>query len=248
MLRLIQHFSSFPRQRKISAGEFVTLTHYADDIKATVAYPPQSLENGLGEYFSKQGFTQLRIAETEKYAHVTFFFNGGIEQSFPGETRVLIPSPKIATYDLQPEMSAVTLTDQLLQAIQSKSYDLIICNFANPDMVGHTGSFPATVKAIETIDACLGRIEQVLLQVGGEAIITADHGNAEIMYDEQTKQAHTAHTCDPVPFVYLGRPATTLFQMSRLSDIAPTILYILGLEIPKEMTAQILLKLQSGSH
>lgn len=241
-----ENFTGFKRHRVPKLAEFVTLTHYADDIKASVAYPPQTLNNVLGEYIAKLGLKQLRIAETEKYAHVTFFFNGGVETPFNGEDRILIPSPKVATYDLQPEMSAVALTDRLVEAIESKQYALIVCNFANPDMVGHTGDFAATVKAIECIDKCLARITIALQHVGGEAIITADHGNAECMYDETTKQPHTAHTNDPVPLIYIGRKAKVNDVSGALSDIAPTILYLLDLSIPTEMQGKKLFTLCNG--
>lgn len=222
---------------------FVSLTRYADDIPTQVAFPPQSLKNGLGEYLSSLGLTQLRIAETEKYAHVTFFFNGGREAPYEGESRILIPSPKVATYDLKPEMSAFLLTDELVKAIKSCEYDFIVCNYANPDMVGHTGNFDATVKAIEAIDQCLARILAALQEVHGEMILTADHGNAECMYDEKTAQPHTAHTSDPIPFVYVGRPATTPYKDGSLADIAPTLLSLLALPVPPEMTGKNLLSI-----
>jgi 2,3-bisphosphoglycerate-independent phosphoglycerate mutase len=227
-------------------ANFVTLTQYAKDIEASVAFPPMSMQNGLGEIIAKQGWKQLRIAETEKYAHVTFFFNGGIEAPFAGEERLLIPSPKVATYDLQPEMSAFELTDQLVQAITSKQYTTLIVNFANPDMVGHTGNFAATVKAIETIDQCLAKIVAASQAVGGEILITADHGNAECMFDENTQQQHTAHTSDPVPLLYIGRPGKFIAEDGTLADIAPTMLYLLGLTQPSEMTGRCLLQIDLG--
>lgn len=223
---------------------FVTLTQYADDLKTQVAYPPQSLKNTLGEYLSHLGLKQFRIAETEKYAHITFFFNGGIEKPYAGEDRVLIPSPKVATYDLQPEMSAPELTLELIKAIRSRQYDFIVCNFANPDMIGHTGNYEATLKALEVIDNCLSEILLALEQVNGEMLITADHGNAECMFDDKTGQPHTAHTSDPVPLVYVGRPANMLDQEGCLADIAPTILYLMGLEKPAEMTGKNLLEIK----
>ena len=222
-------FSYFPRPRAIKFGDFVTLTQYATNIHAHVAFPPLQLNNILGEYLSNHGIKQLRLAETEKYAHVTFFFNGGIEPPFPGEERILIPSAKVATYDLQPEMSAPEITDALVKAIESRDYGFIVVNYANPDMVGHSGSFPATVKAIEIIDVCLGKIISALKKFGGEAIITADHGNAELMFDKATKQPHTAHTYDPVPLVYFGRPATMIKELGSLSDVAPTVLYLMNM-------------------
>ncbi|WP_223261951.1 alkaline phosphatase family protein [Cardinium endosymbiont of Dermatophagoides farinae] len=184
--------------------------------------------------------SQLRIAETEKYAHVTFFFNGGIEAPFPGETRLLIPSKKVATYDLVPEMGVLEITDQVVQAIEQQAYDVIICNFANPDMLGHTGNQSATEAGITVVDGCIGKIIAALKQQGGEAIITADHGNAECMYDETLQQPHTAHTLAPVPLLYVGRPAT-LAASGKLADIAPTLLALLGLQPAKEMTGKSLL-------
>jgi 2,3-bisphosphoglycerate-independent phosphoglycerate mutase len=240
-------FDGFERRARPHLSEFVTLTEYDRTFHVSVAYPPERLTHILAEYLSEQGMRQLRIAETEKYAHVTFFFNGGVEQPYPGEDRILIPSSKVATYDLHPEMSAYEITDQLLTEIESEKYDVIICNFANPDMVGHTGNFEATVKAIETIDHCLGKIIPALQAVGGEAIITADHGNAEYMFDKTTDQAHTAHTSDPVPFVYIGRPAIITEAHGILSDIAPTMLYLMGLEKPAEMTGKTLVSLSPKS-
>lgn len=229
-------FQGFPRKKWPKLAEFVSLTQYAVDINTTIAFPPEELMHVLGEYISELGLKQLRIAETEKYAHVTFFFNGGIEQAYSGEDRILVPSSKVATYDLHPEMSAPELTDKLVEAITSKKYDLIICNYANPDMVGHTGNFEATVHAIETIDNALGKIMQAVNEAGSEMIITADHGNAECMFDEQTNQPHTAHTNELVPCIYIGRPAKVANSGGTLSDIAPTILYCMGLPQPKEMT------------
>lgn len=236
-------FQGFPRKKWAQLSQFVCLSEYDNRYKVPVAFPPQPLTNILGEYLSNLQLHQLRIAETEKYAHVTFFFNGGIEKPYPGEERILIPSPKVATYDLQPQMSAPELTTRLVKEIESKKYDVIICNFANPDMVGHTGDFDATVIAIETIDTCLGKIITALLQVGGEAIITADHGNAELMFDKTTNQPHTAHTSDPVPFIYIGRNAMIVNENGKLSDIAPTMLYLLSYPQPAEMTGKSLLKI-----
>ena len=222
---------------------FISLTEYDNTLSSKVAFSPEPLDNILGAYLSELGFKQLRIAETEKYAHVTFFFNGGIEPPFPGEERILIPSPKVATYDLQPEMSAYELTDQLVAAIQSEKFDVIICNFANPDMLGHTGNLTATIQAIEVIDTCLGKIIAALESVGGEALITADHGNAEIMFDHHTHQPHTAHTTELVPLLYVGRKATFVKTQGLLSDIAPTMLALLDLPSPKEMTGEPLIRL-----
>jgi 2,3-bisphosphoglycerate-independent phosphoglycerate mutase len=236
-------FKGFAREKFPKIADFVSLTEYDSTLNTKIAFPPERLNNILAQYLSELGLKQLRIAETEKYAHVTFFFNGGVEAAYPGEERILIPSPKVATYDLQPEMSAPELTDRLVQEIKSQKYDVIICNFANPDMVGHTGNFEAAVKAIETIDACLAKIIPALKEVGGEALITADHGNAEMMFDDHTQQPHTAHTTELVPLIYVGRPATATRSGGILSDIAPTMLYMMGLEQPKEMTGHSLFKL-----
>ncbi len=235
-------FFGFSRGPKIQLADFVTLTEYEAGLPVNVAYPPQGLQNVMGEYLSNLGMTQLRIAETEKYAHVTFFFNGGREVPFKGEDRILVPSPKVATYDLQPEMSAPEVTNKLVSAIESGKYNSIICNFANADMVGHTGNFKAAVQAIEVLDTCLGKIITALHKVHGEALITADHGNAEKMQDETTGQAHTAHTTDPVPLIYVGRKAQILHQDGVLSDVAPTMLSLMGLPIPPEMTGRVLFK------
>lgn len=234
-------FDGFPRERCPRLSAFVTLTEYSKEFQVPAAFPPVALTNGFGEYVASLGLRQLRIAETEKYAHVTFFFSGGREEPFPGEDRILIPSPKVATYDLQPEMSAPEVTDRLTQAIESGSYDVVICNFANPDMVGHTGIMEAAVRAIETIDGCLGRIAAALERVGGELLITADHGNAEQMLDLAAGQPHTAHTNNLVPLVYLGRPAE-LEEHGALCDIAPTLLRLLGLPQPSEMSGRPLVR------
>lgn len=231
-------FDGFERGHVPDLAAFVTLTQYADDIPAPAAYPPAALDNVFGEWIAGQGCRQLRIAETEKYAHVTFFFNGGREEPFPGEDRELIPSPKVATYDLQPEMSAPEVTDKLVEAIESGRYDAIICNYANGDMVGHTGKFDAAVKAVEAVDACLGRIMQALEKVGGECLITADHGNVERMSDPSTGQAHTAHTSEPVPLVHFTTRSLRLTDGGTLADIAPTLLHVMGLEQPPEMSGR----------
>ena len=235
-------FTGFDRNHKPKLGQFVSLTEYNKDFASAVAYPPQRLKNVFGEYIAQKGLRQLRIAETEKYAHVTFFFNGGEEDPFTGEDRILIPSPNVATYDLQPEMSATLLTDKLIEAIQSNKYDAIICNYANPDMVGHTGNYETTVKAIEALDKCLERLLDTLADTDGEMLITADHGNAEQMYSESGDQAHTAHTSNPVPFIYVGRDAECANKGS-LADIAPTMLDLMGVEIPSEMNGHPLVKL-----
>ncbi|MBT1446195.1 2,3-bisphosphoglycerate-independent phosphoglycerate mutase [Shewanella sp. JM162201] len=222
---------------------FVMLTEYASDIAGSIAFPSEDLSNTLGEVLQNRGMTQLRISETEKYAHVTFFFNGGKEQPFDGEDRILINSPKVATYDLQPEMSSTELTDKLVEAIESAKYDVIICNYPNGDMVGHTGNFDAAVKACEAVDACIGRVVEALGKVGGECIITADHGNAEQMRDPSTGQAHTAHTSELVPFIYVGRKAH-IAKGGRLSDVAPTMLSLMGQDIPADMTGRVLISIE----
>ena len=204
----------------------------------------QRLTNSFGEYISKLGLRQLRIAETEKYAHVTFFFNGGIEEPYDGEDRILVNSPNVATYDLQPQMNAPELTDKLVEAIEGEKYDAIICNYANPDMVGHTGNLKATIEAIEALDVCVGRVVEAVLKVGGEMLITADHGNAEMMLNRETGQAHTAHTINPVPLIYIGRQAQ-IAESGALCDVAPTMLYLMGLDKPSEMNGRSLLSLES---
>ncbi|MFP5440876.1 MAG: 2,3-bisphosphoglycerate-independent phosphoglycerate mutase [Gammaproteobacteria bacterium] len=236
-------FTGFQRRARPKLADYVQLTEYASDIRSSVAYPSTSLANVLGEYLAKLGKTQLRIAETEKYAHVTFFFNGGREEPFAGEDRILVPSPKVATYDLQPEMSAPEVTAKLVDAIRSGKYDVIVCNYANGDMVGHTGVFAAAVKAAEALDQALGQLVDAVESVGGRMLITADHGNIEQMHDEETGQAHTAHTCDPVPLVYVGdKSATVQATGGILSDIAPTLLTLMGVPVPKEMTGRVLVK------
>ena len=234
-------FTGFDRQRQ-PAVHLVTTTEYAGSLNCPVAFPPDTLEDSLGEVLADKGLTQLRIAETEKYAHVTFFFSGGREETFAGETRTLIPSPDVATYDLQPEMSAHEVTDALVDAIQAGSYDFIVVNFANGDMVGHTGQFDAAVAAVETLDECLGRIEAALLASDGEGLITADHGNCEQMRDHDNDQPHTQHTTELVPLIYLGNGPRQLDpEGGILADIAPTILSMMGLEIPAAMTGRSLL-------
>lgn len=233
-------FDAFERAVIPKIGRFVSLTEYKKDFDIHVAYPAERLANVFGEYISGLGLHQLRIAETEKYAHVTFFFNGGREEPFEFEDRILIESPNVATYDLQPEMSAPELTNKLVAAIEGCTYDAIICNYANPDMVGHTGNLEATVKAIEALDKCLQRVVDATLKAGGELLITADHGNAEMMTNEETHQAHTAHTTNPVPLIYVGRPAQ-LASTGALSDVAPTMLHLMGLKIPNEMNGRCLI-------
>ena len=224
---------------------FVCLTEYDVTLpNVKIAFGPQSLSNTLGEYLSKLGKTQLRAAETEKYAHVTFFFNGGVEEPNKGEDRELIPSPKVATYDLQPEMSAPELLVKVMEKIEEDKYDFIVVNFANPDMVGHTGVMEAAVKAVETVDNCVGKLVDKIVEIGGSAIITADHGNAELMVDPETEKVITSHSVNPVPFIVAGKDflGKELLTDGRLSDIAPTVLDIMGLEKPEEMTGHSLIK------
>ena len=236
-------FGDFPRRRTPRLAAFVCLTSYGDEFRhLSAAFPAQSVTNGFGEYVASLGLTQLRIAETEKYAHVTYFFSGGVETPYRGEDRVLVPSPKVATYDLKPEMSAFEVTGLLVAAIGSGKYDAIVCNYANGDMVGHTGNLDAAIRAVETLDECIGRVVAALRAAGGELLITADHGNAEKMHDELTGQPHTAHTLGLVPCVYMGRPATMATGGS-LQDIAPTLLAMLGLPKPAEMTGHSLVAL-----
>ncbi len=237
----VTDFAGFERE-SFPAVNFVMLTQYAADIPLATAFPPASLENTYGEWLSKKGQTQLRISETEKYAHVTFFFNGGVENEFDGEERQLVASPKVATYDLQPEMSSTELTDKLVAAIKSGKYDTIICNYPNADMVGHTGVYEAAEKAIEALDTCVGRVVEAIKEVDGQLLITADHGNAEMMVDPETGGTHTAHTNLPVPLVYVGSKEVEFVAGGKLSDLAPTMLSLSGLDIPAEMTGQILVK------
>ncbi|RJG51588.1 2,3-bisphosphoglycerate-independent phosphoglycerate mutase [Motilimonas pumila] len=236
-------FTGFERQATPKLADFVMLTEYAADINTACAYPSESLSNTLGEWLADSGKTQLRISETEKYAHVTFFFNGGVEDCFKGEERELIASPAVATYDLQPEMSSQELTDKLVGAIKSDKYDVIICNYPNGDMVGHTGVYDAAVKACEAVDSSIGQVVAALKEVGGECLITADHGNAEQMIDPETGGIHTAHTNLPVPLIYFGREAEML-EGGKLSDLAPTMLNLMGMEIPAEMTGKPLVNLK----
>jgi 2,3-bisphosphoglycerate-independent phosphoglycerate mutase len=232
---VLDDFSGFDRGDAPRPASMVTLTQYEDGLPVAVAFPPDAPEDTLGEVVSKAGLTQMRLAETEKYAHVTFFFNGGRETVFDGEQRTLVPSPKVATYDLQPEMSAGEVTDALVAAIETQAYDLIVCNYANPDMVGHTGVFEAAIKAVETVDEALGRVTEALRKVGGEALITADHGNVELMRDHQTGQPHTAHTTGPVPLLYFGHQAEALRSGGALCHLAPTLLDMLGIAAPAAM-------------
>ncbi|WP_038181345.1 2,3-bisphosphoglycerate-independent phosphoglycerate mutase [Vibrio rhizosphaerae] len=235
----VADFAGFERE-KFPAAEFVMLTQYAADIPLNCAYPPESLTNTYGEWLSKSGKTQLRISETEKYAHVTFFFNGGVETEFEGEERQLVASPKVATYDLQPEMSSEELTDKLVAAIRSGKYDAIICNYPNGDMVGHTGVYDAAVQACEAVDKCIGRVVEAIKEVDGQLLITADHGNAEMMVNPETGGTHTAHTNLPVPLIYVGNQDIQLKDNGKLSDLAPTMLALTEMEIPAEMSGKVL--------
>ncbi|SEA13485.1 2,3-bisphosphoglycerate-independent phosphoglycerate mutase [Microbulbifer marinus] len=235
-------FSGFDRAVTPKLADFVMTTEYAADIQASCAFPPENLVNSFGEYLAAEGKTQLRIAETEKYAHVTFFFSGGREEPFAGETRELIKSPNVATYDLQPEMSAPEVTEKLVAAIDSGTYDAIICNYANGDMVGHTGVFEAAVKAVEALDVCVGRVVNAALAAGGEVLITADHGNVEEMFDAGSGQVSTQHSTLPVPFVYIGERNVRLRDGGSLADVAPTMLALMNLPQPAEMTGHSLVQ------
>lgn len=238
-------FAGFNRQPP-ALSTFVCMTQYLDSLPAEAAFPPEKLEGLLGECLSEQGLSQLRIAETEKYAHVTFFFNGGEEKPYKGEQRLLVPSPDVATYDLQPEMSIKKLSIELERAIRSQEFDVIICNVANPDMVGHTGNMTAAIAAVEAVDECLGIVFKAIRSVSGELLVTADHGNIEQMTDPKSGQSHTAHTTNPVPLVYFGRRATQVDGGS-LRDIAPTMLYLLGITPPAQMTGHSLFELSDDA-
>ncbi|WP_281697948.1 2,3-bisphosphoglycerate-independent phosphoglycerate mutase [Acidaminococcus massiliensis] len=234
-------FAGFPRKETALPVHFVSMTEYEKGLQAAVAFPPEAIKDTLAEVVSRAGLHQLHIAETEKYAHVTFFFNGGREQPFPNEDRILVPSPKVATYDLQPEMSAYLVTEKLQEALAKDLYDLVILNFANPDMVGHTGSLEAAVKALEAVDECVGSLAETVLQKGGALCITADHGNLEEMEDPVTHAPMTAHTTNPVPFLVVGAEPGTQVEDGGLSDIAPTLLDLLDLPEPEAMTGHSLL-------
>ena len=230
-------FTGFERKKGFFPLTYVCMTQYdATMPNVEVAYKPESLENTFGEYISNKGLTQLRIAETEKYAHVTFFFNGGVEKQYPGEDRILVKSPAVATYDLQPEMSAYEVTDKMVEAVKSGKYDALILNYANCDMVGHTGVFEAAVKAVEAVDTCVGRVVEAVKEMGGCVLLTADHGNADKMVDTDG-EPFTAHTTNPVPFCVINHPCQ-LREGGRLADIAPTMLKVLGLPQPAEMTGE----------
>ncbi|HEY1300664.1 MAG TPA: 2,3-bisphosphoglycerate-independent phosphoglycerate mutase [Stellaceae bacterium] len=237
-------FSGFPRKERIDFAAALGLVEYSEELNRFLAtlFPPEDLGDTFGEVVSQAGLRQLRIAETEKYAHVTFFFNGGRETVFPGEERVLVPSPKVATYDQQPEMSAPEVTDEVVAAVRAGAFDVIVLNYANTDMVGHTGDVAAAKKAVETVDTCLGRLTQAVAQAGGTLVVTADHGNAEMMRDPETGEPHTAHTLNPVPLLVVNPPAPIAHLADgRLSDVAPTLLDLLGLRRPAAMTGHSLI-------
>ena len=240
-------FSGFPRSRAVRLAAAVGLTEYSEELSASLEtiFPSQTLANMLGQVVADGGRKQLRMAETEKYPHVTYFLNGGEEAEYPGEDRIMVPSPKVATYDLKPEMSAPELTDKAVEAIRSGTYDLIVLNYANPDMVGHTGSLPAAVKAVETVDAGLGRIAEAIQDMGGALLVTADHGNCELMRDPETGGPHTAHTTNPVPVLLMGGGDAGL-RGGRLADLAPTLLELMALPQPAEMSGTSLMKSRPG--
>ncbi|GIX31079.1 MAG: 2,3-bisphosphoglycerate-independent phosphoglycerate mutase [Porticoccaceae bacterium] len=235
---VLENFDGFPRRRRPRLAAFVTTTEYERGLPVAVAFPPEDVRHSFGECLAERGLRQLRIAETEKYAHVTFFFSGGREAPFPGEDRILVDSPKVATYDLKPEMSAYEVTDRLVAAIEGGAYDALVCNFANGDMVGHTGVFAAAVKAVEAVDRCLGRIEAAVRSAGGQLLITADHGNVEQMVDPASGEPLTSHTLNPVPLVYVGPKRLRLAPRGTLADVAPTLLRLMGLEPAPEMSGR----------
>jgi 2,3-bisphosphoglycerate-independent phosphoglycerate mutase len=236
-------FKGFERSRRVMFAAAAGLTEYSEALKPLMAavLPPEDVRETLGEVIAEHHMSQLRIAETEKYAHVTFFLNGGREDQFEGEDRILVPSPKVATYDHKPEMSAYQVTDKLEEAIGSGNYDLIVCNYANPDMVGHTGVMDAAVKAVDTIDECLGRLLAALKKAGGLMLLTADHGNIEMMEDPETHEPYTAHTTLDVPIVAFGAPEGARLDNGRLADVAPTMLDLMGIKKPDLMTGHSLL-------
>jgi 2,3-bisphosphoglycerate-independent phosphoglycerate mutase len=238
-------FGGFPRERVVRFAAALGMTEYSTELNRFMKtlFPPEALDDTLGEVVAKARLTQLRIAETEKYAHVTFFFNGGRETEFVGESRILVPSPKVATYDLQPEMSAPEVTDKLVDAIDAHRFDMVVVNYANTDMVGHTGDIEAAKKAVETVDQCLGRVADAVTRAGGTLLVTADHGNAEMMRDPATGQPHTAHTLNPVPLVLVNPPPGVVgLEHGKLADVAPTMLALMGLPQPAAMTGRPLLR------
>ena len=237
-------FDGFARKRTVKVAAAVGMAQYSEELDRLMAtiFPPQNFPNILGEVVANAHRTQLRMAETEKYPHVTYFLNGGREEPFEGEDRIMVPSPKVATYDLQPEMSAPELTDKAVVAIKSGKYDMIVLNFANPDMVGHTGSIPAAIKAVETVDTGLGKIADAIQSTGGALLVTADHGNCEMMVDPATGGPHTAHTLNPVPLILMGAGNRIVVKEGRLADIAPTMLELMGLPKPAEMTGSSLMQ------
>jgi 2,3-bisphosphoglycerate-independent phosphoglycerate mutase len=241
---LEKDFSGFARKRAVRLAAAVGMTQYSDELDRLMQaiFPSQTLKNILGEVVADAGRTQLRMAETEKYPHVTYFLNGGREEPYRGEDRIMVPSPKVATYDLQPEMSAPELTDKAVAAIESSKYDLIVLNYANPDMVGHTGNLKAAIEAVETVDTGLGRIVDAIQKAEGALLVTADHGNCEMMRDPETGGPHTAHTTNPVPLILFGARNRTLVAEGRLADLAPTLLELMGLPKPREMTGTSLLE------
>ena len=236
-----KQFDGFERNRVPTLSHYVMTTEYEANLDVPCAYPPENLVNSFGEYLASQNKQQLRIAETEKYAHVTFFFSGGREELFDGEERILIPSPKVTTYDQMPEMSAPEVTEKLLEAIACGKYDSIICNYANCDQVGHTGNFEASVKAVEVVDSCLQKVVEAVAERNGQVLITADHGNVEEMFDEASNQPHTQHTTLPVPLIYAGSKNLSLDKDGSLADVAPTLLALMELDQPKEMSGRSLL-------
>jgi 2,3-bisphosphoglycerate-independent phosphoglycerate mutase len=241
-----EEFSGFKRLQRPALASFVMLTRYAKTIPAAVAYLPEDLKNSLGEYLASVGKTQLRIAETEKYAHVTFFFSGGREEPFDGEKRILIKSPNVATYDLKPEMSAFEVTDELVNAIHSGEFDVLVVNYANGDMVGHTGIFSAAVSAVEALDQCIGRVYEAVMAQGGHMLITADHGNVEQMMDYDSGQVHTQHTTEYVPLIYVGPTSASIEAGGVLADVAPTLLNLMQIPVPSDMTGRNLINLQAN--
>jgi 2,3-bisphosphoglycerate-independent phosphoglycerate mutase len=242
-------FAGFARARRVDFAAALGLVEYSAELNRFLAtlFPPEDLTGTFGEIVAQAGLKQLRIAETEKYAHVTFFFNGGREAVFPGEERILVPSPKVATYDQQPEMAAREVTDKVVAAIETGDFDVIVLNYANADMVGHTGRLDAAVKAVETVDKCLGRVAAAVERAGGTLVVTADHGNAETMRDPKTGAPHTAHTLNPVPFLVVNPPAMVgQLDDGRLADVAPTLLDLLDIAKPAAMTGHSLIRAQDA--